>query len=163
MQDISTPPVREHQADDGRCEKRADAPDPEKPADRGCPQAGGMQFPDINAGRSINARIDPTHGRGSEVEPLAARLRKPEVEERANEVVQEQNDASPEAIDEEPAGGISEEGRDRLHEHEGDGLRQRISHSAIENARNKLCWKCQQSFGPESDLTGGVLCVDIVR
>ena len=84
-----------------------------------------MQFADIDAGRAIDARIDPADGRGGEVKPDAARHREPQMKERADEKIQKQHRPPAVAIDQEAAGRIAEDGGQRLHQLEGDGLGQR--------------------------------------
>src|SRR5262249_37972154 len=86
-----------------------------------------MELANIDAGRTIYAGIDPSYGGRSEIDPKAPPFGETQGEERSQEEIQEQNDPAPELVDQEAASGIAEERCNRLHEHEGDRLRQRDS------------------------------------
>src|SRR5215472_7040359 len=117
-------PVSKHKADHGGCQERADAPDPEEPADSRGPQMGRVQFADVDPGSAVYAGVDPADQEGRDISDKTRRHRKRQMEESAHKIVQEQNRAAAIAIDQKTATRKAEEASDRLDQLESNGVRQ---------------------------------------
>src|SRR5450631_3762508 len=104
MQDIGAQAVLKHEAD------------AEEPADGRRAQVRRIELADVDAIRAVDARIDPADRGDGEENPDACRLREPQMEERADEIIQEQDRPTPKPVDEKAARGVADESRDRLHE-----------------------------------------------
>src|SRR5271156_905180 len=91
VQDVISDAAREHCADHGRREERADATDAEEPACCGGAEVRRMQFADIDSCRTINAGIDPADQRDRDVHPEAGGHCKPEMECGADKEIEEKD------------------------------------------------------------------------
>ena len=91
VQHVGAEPVLQHEADDGRRQERADPADAEEPADRGRAQVRRIKLADIDAGRAVDAGIDPADRGDGEINPHAGCHREPQMEERADEIIEEQH------------------------------------------------------------------------
>src|SRR4029450_13108598 len=87
----------------------ADPADPEEPANRRCTQMRWIKLADIDAGRTVDARIDPANQSDGDIEPDAGGVCEPQVKERADEVIEEQHRTPTETIDQDRAGGARNE------------------------------------------------------
>jgi hypothetical protein len=86
VQHVGASSVLQHEADHGGREERADPADAEEPANRRCTQMRWIKLANIDAGRTIDARIDPADQSDGDIEPDAGGVCKPQVKERADEV-----------------------------------------------------------------------------
>src|SRR5262245_45344614 len=83
VQHIGAGSVLQHEADHGGGKERADPADPEEPANRRCTQMRWIKLADIDAGRTVDARIDPANQSDGDIEPDAGGISEPQVQERA--------------------------------------------------------------------------------
>src|SRR5262249_60017447 len=87
VQNMGAGSVLQNEADHGGRKERADPADPEEPANRCCTQMRWIKLADIDAGRAIDARIDPADQSDGDIEPGAGRVWEAQVEEDTDEVI----------------------------------------------------------------------------
>ena len=75
-----------------------------------CTQMRWIELAYIDAGRTVDARIDPADQSDGDIEPDAGGVCEPQVKERADEVVEEQYRAPTVTIDQERARGVANDG-----------------------------------------------------